>query len=63
MLPDDTRFSPEIVFKSRGVKKTGENSGDITGDFTMHGVTRPMTLHVKLGTPAMLWPERNSRPT
>ena len=43
---------PEIIFKSRSVKRTGENSGDITGDFTMHGVTRPVTLHVKLATPA-----------
>src|SRR6266513_6059685 len=42
---------PEIIFKSRNVKQTGENSGDILGDFTMHGVTRPMTLHVKLATP------------
>jgi polyisoprenoid-binding protein YceI len=43
---------PEITFQSRSVKQTGENSGDILGDFTMHGVTRPMTLHVKLATPA-----------
>jgi polyisoprenoid-binding protein YceI len=43
---------PEIIFQSRSVKQTGENSGDIRGDFTMHGVTRPMTLHVKLATPA-----------
>jgi polyisoprenoid-binding protein YceI len=42
---------PEIIFKSRSVKQTGENSADITGDFTMHGVTGPMTLHVKLATP------------
>jgi polyisoprenoid-binding protein YceI len=42
---------PEITFKSRSVKQTGEDSGDILGDFTMHGVTRPMTLHVKLATP------------
>ena len=42
---------PEIIFKSRSVKQTGQNSGDITGDFTMHGVTKPMTLHVKLATP------------
>jgi polyisoprenoid-binding protein YceI len=42
---------PEIVFKSRSVKQTGENNGDILGDFTLHGVTRPMTLHVKLATP------------
>ena len=43
---------PEIIFKSRSVKQTGENSGDISGDFTMHGVTKPMRLHVKLATPA-----------
>ena len=43
---------PEITFKSRGVKQTGPQSGDVTGDFTMHGVTRTITLHVKLLTPA-----------
>ena len=42
---------PEITFRSRAVKRTGANSGDITGDLTMHGVTRPMTLHVKLASP------------
>lgn len=47
---DASKF-PEIIFKSRSVKKIGENDGNITGDFTMHGVTRPMTLHVKLETP------------
>jgi len=39
---------PEITFKSRRVKQTGPNEGDIIGDLTMHGVTRPITLHVKL---------------
>src|SRR5437899_11347225 len=47
---DAAKF-PEITFKSRSVKQTGENSGDILGDFTMHGVTKPMMLHVKLATP------------
>jgi polyisoprenoid-binding protein YceI len=47
---DAAKF-PEITFKSRSVKQTDENSGDILGDFTMHGVTKPMTLHVKLATP------------
>jgi polyisoprenoid-binding protein YceI len=41
---------PEITFKSRSVKQTGPDAGDILGDFTMHGVTRPLTLHVKLLT-------------
>lgn len=42
---------PEITFKSHAVKRTGENSGDIAGDLTMHGVTKPITLHVKLVSP------------
>jgi polyisoprenoid-binding protein YceI len=57
---DDHLRSPEffnvekffqIMFRSRSVKRTGPQSGDILGDLTMHGVTRPITLHVKLGTP------------
>jgi polyisoprenoid-binding protein YceI len=39
---------PEISFKSRSVKQTGPERGDIVGDLTMHGVTKPVTLHVKL---------------
>jgi polyisoprenoid-binding protein YceI len=41
---------PQITFRSRSVKRTGPQSGDILGDLTMHGVTRPITLHVKLVT-------------
>jgi polyisoprenoid-binding protein YceI len=41
----------EITFKSRSVKQTGPQSGDIMGDLTMHGVTKPVTLPVKLVTP------------
>jgi polyisoprenoid-binding protein YceI len=41
---------PQIAFKSRSVKQTGPQSGDILGDLTIHGVTRPTTLHVKLLT-------------
>jgi polyisoprenoid-binding protein YceI len=43
------KFS-QITFRSRSVKRTGPQSGDILGDLTMHGVTRPITLHVKLLT-------------
>jgi polyisoprenoid-binding protein YceI len=39
---------PEMTFKSGRVKQTGQQSGDIFGDLTMHGVTKPITLHVKL---------------
>jgi polyisoprenoid-binding protein YceI len=42
---------PQMTFKSRSVKQTGPQSGDILGDLTIHGVTRPVTLHVKLLTP------------
>src|SRR5215471_16672765 len=42
---------PRIMFKSRSVKRTGPQSGDILGDLTMHGVTKPVLLHVKLLTP------------
>ncbi len=41
---------PEITFKSRSVKQTGPQAGDIAGDLTMHGVTKTITLHVKLLT-------------
>jgi polyisoprenoid-binding protein YceI len=41
---------PDIIFKSRSVKQTGPQEGDILGDLTMHGVTKPITLHVKLLT-------------
>ena len=42
---------PHMTFKSRSVKQTGAQSGDILGDLTMHGVTKAVTLHVKLLTP------------
>lgn len=38
---------PEIAFKSKSVKSTGDKSADIVGDFTMHGVTKELTLHAK----------------
>jgi polyisoprenoid-binding protein YceI len=41
----------EIAFKSRSVKQTGPQSGNIMGDLTLHGVTKPVTLRVKLVTP------------
>jgi polyisoprenoid-binding protein YceI len=42
---------PEIIFKSHSVKQAGAQAGDIAGDLTMHGVTKPVMLHVKLVTP------------
>ena len=39
---------PVITFKSKSVKRTGERSGEVTGDFTMHGVTRQIVLQVEM---------------
>ena len=47
----DVAKFPEITFKSRSVKQTSPRSGDILGDLTMHGVVKPITLHVTLATP------------
>ena len=44
----DVAKHPEITFKSRRVKQTGANSGEITGDLTMRGVTRSIVLSVQL---------------
>lgn len=35
---------PRIIFKSAGVVKTGEKTGDIAGTLTIHGQSRPVTL-------------------
>jgi polyisoprenoid-binding protein YceI len=46
----DVAKYPEITFKSRSATRTGPQSGDIAGELTMHGVTKPIVLHVKLLT-------------
>ena len=42
----DAEKFPEIAFKSTAVKVTGKDKYDVIGNLTMHGVTRPVTLHV-----------------
>lgn len=41
-----TEKFPEIRFKSTGIKVTGEKTGEVTGNVTMLGVTRPAVLRV-----------------
>ncbi len=37
---------PQITFKSTKVTLAGPNAAKVTGDFTLHGVTKPVTLDV-----------------
>jgi polyisoprenoid-binding protein YceI len=40
----DTAKYPTITFKSTKVEPGADNKARITGDFTLHGVTKPVTL-------------------
>jgi polyisoprenoid-binding protein YceI len=42
----DAAKYPEMKFVSTGVVLTGPNTAKLTGDFTLHGVTKPVTLEV-----------------
>jgi polyisoprenoid-binding protein YceI len=42
----DVAKYPTITFKSTKVEKAGEGKLEVTGDLTMHGVTKPVVLHV-----------------
>ena len=39
---------PDITFKSTKVEKAGAEQLKVTGDLTVHGVTKPVTLAVKV---------------
>lgn len=43
----DVENHPQMVFKSTAVKVTGENRGEVTGDLTIRGVTKPVTFDVE----------------
>ncbi|WP_158937945.1 YceI family protein [Burkholderia sp. S171] len=42
----DVERSPVIHFTSTGFKRTADNKGELTGDLTIRGTTRPVTLAV-----------------
>jgi len=59
---DAARY-PKITFASTRVERTGTNTARVTGDLTLHGVTRPVTLAVTFngGYPAGAMDPENSR--
>ena len=42
----DVAKYPSIVFKSKKLQPAGKNKYKLTGDFTMHGITKEITLEV-----------------
>jgi polyisoprenoid-binding protein YceI len=52
---DASKF-PKATFVSTAYKFTGENTADLTGDLTLHGVTKPITIQVEhIGMGADPW--------
>jgi polyisoprenoid-binding protein YceI len=44
----DTDNYPEITFESTAINPIDEDTFEVTGDLSMHGVTKPITLAVEL---------------
>lgn len=43
----DVAKYPTLTFKSTGIKKAGKNQYKLTGDLTLHGVTKPITMNLQ----------------
>jgi len=52
---------PNITFKSTKVERNGSDEYTVTGDLTIHGVTRPVTLAIEGPTPPQTDPWGNVR--
>lgn len=42
----DSASFPTATFRSTAIERTGPNTARVTGDLTLHGLTRPLTLDV-----------------
>lgn len=52
----DVEKFPTMTFKTTSVKMGSATEGQVTGDLTMHGVTRPVTLELEIhGTATDPW--------
>jgi len=52
----DTEHHPEMTFRSTRIEPSGEGRYALTGDLTIRGVSRPITLDTEfLGTQATPW--------
>lgn len=43
----DAEHYPTMTFKSNSIQVTGKNTGQVTGDLTIRGVTRPVTFNLE----------------
>lgn len=48
----DAEKNPTITFQSKSLKKAGDNKYKLTGDLTMHGVTKSVVLDLSFKGPA-----------
>ena len=64
MSPDFLNVAefPEMTFKSTSVEKTGDKTGRVTGELTLLGVTKPVTMDVTFNKVAPN-PFNNNTPT
>jgi polyisoprenoid-binding protein YceI len=51
----DAEHYPVATFKSTKVERVGDNQARVTGDLTMRGVTKPVTLNVEYAGKASMW--------
>jgi polyisoprenoid-binding protein YceI len=59
----DAASFPKITYASTQINMTGVNTARVTGDLTLHGVTRPVTLYVTFngGYPGLAGMDPNAR--
>ncbi len=57
----DVEQYPTIEFNSTSVKKSGATGLEVTGDLTVHGITKPVVLHVEDISPETKDPWGNTR--